>query len=349
MTELLRDYNYALPEHLIAHTPNPDKSLDRLMVLSKATETLAESTISHKTIDDLKDLLLPSDILVFNDTKVIPARLQATRQTGGQCEVLLLEEEQPGTWIAMIKNVRKLRKDESLMLPGDRQLKLVDKQVQPGRHRVQFDPPEDVLSYLDDWGSLPLPPYVSPEDNIDLLEENYQTAFAEKPGAVAAPTAGLHFTEDVTKELAEKGIRFETITLHVGYGTFKPIEAQNITNHPMHEEQYHISQPTADRLNKALSDGRRIIAVGTTVTRTLESAVKEKTLQSGWGKTRLFIYPGYTFNVISGLITNFHLPKSTLLCLVSALAGKDKIKAAYQEAIALSYRFFSFGDAMLII
>ena len=343
MSTNINDYDYPLPENLIAHIPNTDKSNDKLLKVN-----LNSNQFDHYNFKKLPDLLTDNDILVFNNTKVIPAQLNAKRKSGASCEILLLEEVTKKKWRAMIKNVRKVNENEELEIPENKSITLIKKQEQPGRHIIQFNNVENILNYLEKWGEVPLPPYISPKENLKKAQQNYQTTFASNPGAVAAPTAGLHFSNNILEKLKRKNIQIEYITLHVGYGTFKPIETDNITHHKMHTEKYHIPKEIAKRLNTGKSNGKRIIAVGTTVTRTLEAATHNNTIQSGWGQTNIYIYPGYTFKTISGLITNFHLPKSTLLCLVSALAGKNKILEAYQEAIHQNYRFFSFGDAMFI-
>ena len=344
MSKLLSDYNYKLPEHLVAHTPNTNKANDKLMELPLSNTTIKK----HHRIKDLPEILNTTDLLIFNDTKVIPAKIQATRQSGANCEILLLKEESTNIWSAMIRNVKKVSEGETLIGAGNQAIKLLKKHIKKGQHLIQFTNSKNLENYLAQWGSLPLPPYIKENNNADFLQSEYQTTFAKKPGAIAAPTAGLHFTPTLIKTLTDKGIQMRSVTLHVGYGTFKPIETNDITHHIMHKERYYISPETADTINKAKSNNQRIIAIGTTVTRTLESATENGILKPGWGESDLFIYPGYKFKMIQGLLTNFHLPKSTLLCLVSALVGKNRMMEAYQEAIRKKYRFFSFGDAMLI-
>ncbi len=337
------DFDYTLPQHLIAQTPLTHRSESKLMVVTPHT-----SQIAHMQFKDILSLLTPNDVLVFNDTQVIKARIHAKKQSGAKIELLLLEPTQDTlTWSCLIKNARRLSIGDTLHLSETTKLTLIHKTTDSPIHTIQFDSPDSIWDILQTHGEIPLPPYITTD--IPDAEDRYQTVFAKNKGAVAAPTAGLHFTQDLLDQLKSKNIQTETVTLHVGYGTFKPIETDSILDHPMHHETVHIGQDTADRLNQAIQAKKRIIAVGTTVVRTLESFMTNGKLGHGSKSTNLFIYPGYQFKIVNALITNFHLPKSTLLCMVSALASRETIQNAYQEAIKNNYRFYSFGDAMIII
>ena len=334
------DYDYELPLELIAQTPLKERSESRFMVLDKE-----DQTIEHHQFTEIVNMLDEHDVLVFNDTKVIPARLIGNKEdTQAVIEVLLLKDLGENCWETLAKPQRRV-KVGTVVFFGD------------GRLRARCVAKEDMgickfellyegilVEILDALGQMPLPPYIHEK----LEDKNrYQTVYAKHPGSAAAPTAGLHFTEEILKRLQEKKVELIFITLHVGLGTFRPVEEEDLTNHVMHEEYYEISQQAADALNSAIQKKKRIIAVGTTSTRTLESAYQNG-FKKCCGTTDIFIYPGYKFKVVQAQITNFHLPKSTLLMLVSALAGKDNILTAYKEAVNLHYRFFSFGDAMLI-
>lgn len=379
-----QDFDFALPEELIAHAPSPDRDSSRLMVLHQAPE----HPVEHRVFHEISSLVKPGDVLIFNDTKVIPARTYAKKVTGGKVELLFLEpladvEQglskggvevlQPGTpllhsdaskmtqrqakahtrWAAMARSSRPLRVGTTLILEGAEgytvevegkdgavvQLRLSEALADVG-----------LLSYLDQHGELPLPPYIEQEREEVEHKTRYQTVYAQSPGAVAAPTAGLHFTNALLDALSQQGVHLCWLTLHVGLGTFLPVKVDEITEHKMHTETYSIPEETAAAWRQAKLEGRRVIAVGTTSLRALESAIGEDgQLQAGPNQTDIFIYPGYQFRAIDGLLTNFHLPSSTLLMLVSALYGYERTMDAYKEAVAQSYRFFSYGDAMLIL
>lgn len=338
----LEDYNYDLPEELIAQTPLKNRTSSRLMILNPKT-----SAIAHRTFSDLQEYLNPGDVLVLNDTKVIPARLIGEKEeTKAIIELLLLKELGNDTYECLSKPFKRL-KEGTIISFGNQELKgeVIKKQTE-GIVHVKFHYQGIFLEILEKLGEMPLPPYIHEK----LAEKDrYNTVYAKNIGSAAAPTAGLHFTEELLAKLKKKGIIITNVTLHVGLGTFRPVETENILEHHMHSEYYELSEETANILNQAKEEKRRIIAVGTTSTRVLETVIqKYHKFQRCSGNTDIFIYPGYQFGAINGLITNFHLPKSTLLMLVSALAGKENILKAYQEAIKEKYRFFSFGDAMLI-
>ena len=339
---LVEEFDFDLPEELIAQTPLEKRDESRMLVLDKKT-----GEIEHKKFFDLVDLLSKGDVLVLNDTKVMPARLYGVKEeTDAAIEVLMLKDTGNDTWECLCKPAKRVKLDTVISF-GDGLLKARCVDIKDEGIRLFKLEYEGILyEILDKLGEMPLPPYIH-----EKLEDKdrYQTVYAKNVGSAAAPTAGLHFTKELLEALKEKGVEIEYVTLHVGLGTFRPVSVENINDHVMHSEFYQMSKDTADRLTKAKSEGRRIISVGTTSTRTLETIMslygcfKEC---SGW--TNIFIYPGYEFKAIDALITNFHLPKSTLVMLVSALAGKENILNAYNEAIKEKYRFFSFGDAMFI-
>ena len=336
------DFDYELPEELIAQDPLPDRSSSRLMILEQGTgKTL------NASFRDLEKILHKGDVLVVNDTKVIPARLFGVRPgRTGKIELLLLKRMENDVWETLAKPGKKVRPGEEIIF-GDGLLKAKVLSVsEDGNRFVQFTYDGIFEEILDQLGQMPLPPYI----HHQLEDPNrYQTVYAVHDGSAAAPTAGLHFTEEMLEHLKEKGVEIVPVTLHVGLGTFRPVKADEITDHHMHSEFYQISDESAAAINRAKDEGRRIISVGTTSTRTLESAADENgRVKAGSGWTDIFIYPGYTFKIIDELITNFHLPQSTLVMLVSALAGREQILAAYEEAVKERYRFFSFGDAMYI-
>ena len=339
------DFDYELPKELIAKFPVEPRDSSRLMVLHRNT-----GEIEHRIFRDIVEYLKPGDVLVINDTKVIPARLFGKLETGGKVELLLVRQPGPGTWEVMAKPARKLKEGKRIYF--DEELEAVVKGYSgEGRRIVEFilKSNKDFMEKLEEIGHIPLPPYIEREEKPEDREK-YQTVFARKEGAVAAPTAGLHFTEELLQKLKDKGIIIKNITLHVGPGTFKPVKVENVEEHQMDYETYHVPEDTAAEINRAKEEGRRVIAVGTTVTRTLESAAeKDGKVKPGEGSTNLFIYPGYRFKVIDALITNFHLPRSTLLMLVSAFAGRERILNAYREAVKKGYRFYSYGDAMFIL
>ncbi len=334
------DYDYFLPQELIAQTPLANRSESRLMVLNRKNET-----IQHKKFADIVDLLTENDVLVFNDTKVIPARLIGIKEdTQAVIEILLLKELGNNCWETLAKPQRRVKIGTIISFGnGELKAKCIAKE-EMGICRFELIYEGILVEILDRLGTMPLPPYIH-----EKLEDpnRYQTVYAKHPGSAAAPTAGLHFTEEILNQLKAKGVELVFITLHVGLGTFRPVEEDDLTNHVMHEEYYEISKEAAEALNRAKAQKKRIIAVGTTSTRTLESAYKDG-FHPTCATTQIFIYPGYKFKAIDAQITNFHLPKSTLIMLVSALAGREFILRAYNEAVEEKYRFFSFGDAMLI-
>lgn len=336
------DFDYELPEELIAQHPAAQRDHSRLLVMDKYT-----GTVEHRVFRDIVDYLHAGDVLVLNNTKVIPARIFGVKEGGtAKIEVLLLkrDDDLPNTWEVLV-HPGKRAKVGTVIDFGEGRLKgEVIANTSAGR-KVTFHFDGIFEEILEELGTMPLPPYIHEQ----LENQNrYQTVYAKVDGSAAAPTAGLHFTTELLETLRQNGIEIEEVLLHVGLGTFKPVSEEDIEDHEMHSEYYEISQETADRINKAKAEGRRIISVGTTSTRALESAAKDGRLQAGSGWTNIFIYPGYKWQIIDGLITNFHLPKSTLMMLVSALSTREHILAAYKEAVAQRYRFFSFGDAMFI-
>ena len=340
----LSDFDYNLPKELIAKFPIEPRDSSRLMVLNRKT-----GEIEHKVFRDIVNYLQEGDVLVLNDSKVIPARLFGRLPSGAKVELLLVRQVKPDVWEVMARPARKLKPGREIEIDRELVGKVVGC-VGSGRRLVEFKTlsEKSFMEKLYEVGHVPLPPYIERED-VEEDRERYQTVFAREEGSVAAPTAGLHFTERLLEEIEKRGVIVKKITLHVGPGTFKPVKSENIEEHQMDYENYSIPQGTAEAINRAKREGRRVIAVGTTVVRTLESAADEEGLvRSGEGSTNLFIYPGYKFKVIDALITNFHLPRSTLLMLVSAFAGRERILDAYREAIKKGYRFYSFGDAMFI-
>ena len=337
----LSEFNYYLPEELIAQTPIKNRDESRLMVLNKKT-----GEIEHRIFKDILDYLEPGDCLVRNNTKVIPARLYGKKDTGANVEFVLLKNIEGDIWEAMVRPGNKLHVGAKVIFgDGILQAEIIET-LQDGTRKVKFTYDGIFNEILDKIGLMPLPPYIheSLKDN-----DRYQTVYAKYEGSAAAPTAGLHFTNDLLKEIEKKGIDIANVTLHVGIGTFRPVKEKNIEDHHMHTEHYYIKEEDAEKINRAKALGHRIIAVGTTSCRVLETVADENGhVKATEGDTQIFIYPGYKFKILDALITNFHLPESTLLMLVSALAGKDHILNAYNEAVKEKYRFFSFGDAMLI-
>ncbi|MCI9287297.1 MAG: tRNA preQ1(34) S-adenosylmethionine ribosyltransferase-isomerase QueA [Clostridia bacterium] len=335
------EFNYELPEELIAQVPIQKRDESRLMVLNRK-----EKTIEHKTFKDILDYLKPGDVLVRNNTKVIPARLYGKKDTGANVEFLLLNRIEGDIWESIVRPGNKLHVGTKVIF-GDGLLQAEILDTMPGGTRkVQFSYDGIFNEILDKIGLMPLPPYIH-----ETLKEKdrYQTVYAKYEGSAAAPTAGLHFTDELLKELSKKGVEIANVTLHVGIGTFRPVKEETVEEHEMHFEHFYIKKEDADIINKAKKEGRRVIAVGTTSCRVLESiASEEGYVEEQERDTNIFIYPGYKFKCIDGLITNFHLPESTLIMLVSALAGKDYVMSAYNEAVKERYRFFSFGDAMFI-
>ena len=336
------DFYFDLPQELIAQDPLEDRSSSRLLVLDKKT-----GERKHKIFRDIKSFLKPGDCLVINDTKVIPARLLgAKKETGGQVEILLLKRMENDVWETLVKPGKKCRPGAQIVF-GNGELEAEIMEVLPDGNRLVHFTYEGIFEeVLDRLGQMPLPPYITHK----LKDRNrYQTVYAKYEGSAAAPTAGLHFTQQLMDEIEAMGVKIARVTLHVGLGTFRPVKVENVLEHHMHSEFYQVSQEAADLINSTKAAGGRIISVGTTSTRTLESvATEDGIIVPGSGNTEIFIYPGYRFKAIDCLITNFHLPESTLLMLVSALAGKEHIMAAYEEAVKEGYRFFSFGDAMFI-
>lgn len=339
----VKDFYYDLPQELIAQDPLEDRSSSRLMVLDKIT-----GEVEHRHFKDITEYLRPGDCLVINNTKVIPARLYGVKEgTEAKIEILLLKRKENDIWETLVKPGKKCKIGTKIVFgEGILTGEVVDI-VEEGNRLIQFHYEGIFEEILDRLGQMPLPPYITHQ----LQDKNrYQTVYAKYDGSAAAPTAGLHFTPELLQQVRDMGVEIAEVTLHVGLGTFRPVKESDVLKHHMHSEFYKIEQSEADKINKAKKEGHRVIAVGTTSTRTLESAADENgflTEKSGW--TEIFIYPGYHFKMIDGLITNFHLPESTLLMLVSALAGKEHIMAAYEEAVKERYRFFSFGDAMLIL
>ncbi len=336
------DFYYDLPEELIAQTPIEKRDESRLMVLNRANQT-----IEHKTFKDIIDYLEPGDCLVRNNTKVIPARLYGKKATGAKIEFLLLNRIEGDIWECIVRPGHKLKPGTEVEFgDGILKAKVLDV-MEGGTRKVEFKYEGIFNEILDKIGLMPLPPYIheSLKDN-----DRYQTVYAKYEGSAAAPTAGLHFTPELFEKIKAKGIDVANVTLHVGIGTFRPVKVENVEEHHMHSEHFYIKQEEADKINNAKKNGKRVIAVGTTSCRVLETIADENGMvKPTEGDTQIFIYPGYKYKCLDGLVTNFHLPESTLIMLVSALAGRDYIMKAYNEAVKERYRFFSFGDAMLIL
>ncbi len=335
-------YWYQLPAELIAQYPKDKRSSSRLLYLNKNNDD-----ISHHKFIDILELLNPSDVLVLNRTKVIPARLLGKKSTGAKVEVFLLKQKTDKTWECLVKPGRRLKVGTEVEFSQDLSGKIIDR-TEDGERLVEFDWEGDLWEILEKTGRTPLPPYIKRE-SIEKDKETYQTVYARERGSVAAPTAGLHFTRELLSKLEQKGVEILEVLLHVGLGTFQMVKTENIDEHKMHSEFCRITEETAEKINKAKSQGRRIVAVGTTSIRTLESFAENGRIKPGAHWTDIFIYPGKELQIVDGLITNFHLPYSTLLMLVSAFAGYENIMNAYRVAIREKYRFFSYGDAMLII
>lgn len=337
------DFYFELPEELIAQDPLEDRSGSRLLMLDKTS-----GRIEHHIFREIIDYLRPGDCLVLNNTKVLPARLMGVKEeTGAAVEVLLLKRRENDIWETLVKPGKKAKPGTRLRF-GDGCLRAeVLEVVDEGNRLIQFSYEGIFEEVLDRLGEMPLPPYITHK----LQDKNrYQTVYAKYDGSAAAPTAGLHFTEELLRQIEDKGVDIAYVTLHVGLGTFRPVKADNILEHHMHSEYYQVTAEAARKINRAKADGHRVICVGTTSCRTVESAAKpDGTLEECCGNTEIFIYPGYQFKVLDCLITNFHLPESTLVMLVSALAGRENVMSAYEEAIKEKYRFFSFGDAMFIV
>lgn len=343
MAELLKsDFYFDLPQELIAQDPLEDRSASRLLMLDKHT-----GEISHHVFKDIVDYLYPGDCLVLNNTKVIPARLLGEREgTGAHVEVLLLKRREGDVWETLVKPGKKCRPGTRLVF-GDGLLKAeVVETVEEGNRLIHFEYEGIFEEVLDKLGEMPLPPYITHK----LQDKGrYQTVYAKYEGSAAAPTAGLHFTKELLAQIEAKGVEIAYVTLHVGLGTFRPVKEENVLQHHMHSEYYQVTEEAAEKINRTKQNGGRIVCVGTTSCRTIESAADENGIvHEGCDNTEIFIYPGYQFKVLDALITNFHLPESTLVMLVSALAGREAVLSAYEEAIRERYRFFSFGDAMFI-
>lgn len=336
------DFYYDLPEELIAQDPLENRSDSRLMVLDKET-----GAVSHHVFREIVDYLNPGDCLVINDTKVIPARLIGEREgTGAKIEVLLLKRKTGDVWETLVKPGRKAKPGTRIQFGGGLLVGEVMDIVDEGNRLIRFEFEGIFEEILDQLGQMPLPPYITHQLKD---KDRYNTVYATHSGSAAAPTAGLHFTPELLKIIEEKGIDIARVTLHVGLGTFRPVKVDDVENHHMHSEFYMIDEEAAEKINRAKENGKRVICVGTTSCRTIESAADENgRLKSCSGWTEIFIYPGYQFKILDCLITNFHLPESTLIMLVSALAGKENVLTAYEEAVKERYRFFSFGDAMFI-
>ncbi|OGD81389.1 tRNA preQ1(34) S-adenosylmethionine ribosyltransferase-isomerase QueA [Candidatus Collierbacteria bacterium RIFOXYD1_FULL_40_9] len=338
----LSDFDYLLPPEVIAHTPTEPRDTCKLLVLDKNS-----GIISHLIFRDLLDLLNENFVLVLNDTKVFPARLFGKKDTGGKFECLLLKQTNQSSYLSLVRGRVKL--GQKIIFTKDFTAEITNK-LPDGEVELSFSKKGvDLLEEIDKNGKSPLPPYIHSEDKEKDLREMYQTVYAKYQGSAAAPTAGLHFTKELLEKLKDKGVQIEYLTLHVGLGTFKPVTKQQIDDKKLHKENYILTEPVASRLNQAKQKDKKIIAVGTTTTRTLESLSNKKgELFAGEGETDIFIQPGYKFKFVDGLITNFHLPQTSLLMLVSALSNKEIILNAYNQAVNNKYKFFSFGDAMLI-
>lgn len=351
---LISEYDYNLPEELIAQMPADKRDNSRMMVLNRK-----DRTISHKHFYDIVDLIEPNTLLVMNNTKVLPARLIGHKDTGAKIEVFLLKQnskmqDEQENWEVLIKPSKRVKPDTIIKISDELSVRAIKRLEENGEWLVEliFNG-NNVLDVLHRNGNIPLPPYIErkiPNEDLKKLDfERYQTVYAKDEGSVAAPTAGLHFTKEILKKLENKGVELAYVTLNVGLGTFRPVQCENVENHKMHSETFEISEKAAEQINRAKAEGKKIVAVGTTTVRTLETAYKKfGCIKACHDHSELFIYPPYEFKVIDNLITNFHLPKSTLLMLVSALAGKDFIFDAYKEAIENKYRFFSYGDCMYI-
>ncbi|WP_341530860.1 tRNA preQ1(34) S-adenosylmethionine ribosyltransferase-isomerase QueA [Nostoc sp. UHCC 0302] len=376
-------YDYELPPELIAQNPAVPRDSSRLLVVNSRTTGNETAALNH-IFRDLPELLQPGDLLIMNNTKVIPARLYGRKSTGAEIEVLLLEERQHNCWLALVKPGKRFKRGAKIIFEAKRfsfsgsgrvgewgsggennssfppspplpvspssslTATVIETDAATGGRLLQFDVPEGktLVQLLEIFGEVPLPPYITASEAGD---DQYQTVYAKQPGAIAAPTAGLHFTPELLEKLQNRGINQAFVTLHVGVGTFRPVEVEDVTTHQMHEEWIEVPAATVEQIRATKAAGGRIIAVGTTAVRALEGASQSGDLQPFCGKTDLFIYPGYEWRVVDGLITNFHLPRSSLLMLVSALIGRQRLLNIYKEAIASRYRFYSFGDAMLIL
>lgn len=359
--QLVSSYDYELQPELIAQRPLSRRDSSRLLVVDSPTHH------THRVFRELPQLLRPKDLLVLNDTRVIPARLYGRKSTGAPVEVLLLEERQNNCWLALVKPGRRLKPGAKILFEPHRHTEypstasisigrestaleatVLAREEATGGRLLQFDVPDgaDWESLLEVYGKIPIPPYIK---DFQASPEQYQTVYAQALGAIAAPTAGLHFTSELLEQCSDRTIKQASVTLHVGVGTFRPVEVEDVTRHKMHGEWLEVPASTVEQIRETKASGGRVIAVGTTVVRALEGAAAGGELQPYCGKTELFIYPGYQWKVVEGLITNFHLPRSSLLMLVSAMVGRERLMDLYKDAIAHQYRFYSFGDAMLIL
>ncbi len=336
----IRDFSFDLPQEQIAQHPPESRGTARLMVLNRETKT-----IEHRNMKDFPDLLEPGTLVVFNNSRVRKARVYARSATGGKVEFFFLSRTAPDSWKCMVSKAKKQKTGKVLEFPGGI-TGTITEEVTTNHRIVRFSSPIGE-EWLEEFGHIPLPPYIKREDTRDD-SERYQSVFSRETGSVAAPTASLHFTEEILQRLEDKGIETAFVTLHVGLGTFEPVRTESLLDHRMHEEQFFISDETAEKVERARREGRPILAVGTTSIRTLESAWENDHLKRGMNSTSLFIYPGYSFKVVNRVFTNFHTPESTLLVLVSSFAGQEYIRKAYEEAVERGYMFFSYGDAMLI-
>ena len=345
---LVSDFDYNLPEDLIAQMPADKRENSKMLVLNRENKT-----IKHKHFYDIVECIDSNTLLILNNTKVLPARLYGTKDTGAKIEVFLLESKKENEWSCLIRPSKRIKPDTIIKISDELSVKAIKRLEDDGEWLVEIICDGNLFDILHKVGNIPLPPYIErklqTEDIKNFDMERYQTVYAKDEGSVAAPTAGLHFTTEILDKLKAKGVEIAYVTLNVGLGTFRPVKCENILDHKMHSETFEITKETADIINKAKQNGKKIVAVGTTTVRTLETAFQQfGEIKECRSHSELFIYPPYEFKVIDSLITNFHLPKSTLLMLVSALAGKDFIFKAYQEAIENKYRFFSYGDCMLI-
>lgn len=346
----INDFDYELPQELIAQTPAAKRDASRLMVVNREN-----GTIEHKHFYDITDYLKEGDCLVLNNSKVLPARLYGVKEgTGANVEFLLIKRIEGDVWETMVRPGKRLKPGDSVSFSDDKLFRAIVKDYgEDGTRIVEFEYEGIFLERLEELGKMPLPPYIERENNSED-KDRYQTVYAKNEGSVAAPTAGLHFTPELLEKAKSKGVKLAYVTLHVGIGTFRPVKVENIEEHHMHFEEYFIDEETAELINETVKAGGRIVSVGTTSTRTVESAAffdeeaGKYLVRAGHGSTGIFIYPGYEFKIIKALITNFHLPKSTLLMLISALYNREDILKAYKVAVEEKYRFFSYGDAMLI-
>jgi S-adenosylmethionine:tRNA ribosyltransferase-isomerase len=341
----IRDYAYELPPDRIAQTPAEPRDASRLLVLKRERDQHEDLTFR-----DLASCLDAGDLLVVNDTRVIPARLRGRKETGGGAEVLLLAREAPRRWEALVRASGRLRAGTRISLGQGASIVVTDERGE-GVYGVEIEAPGEPLAVVEALGEMPLPPYIHREEPDPRDRAWYQTVFArpDNGGSAAAPTAGLHFTEEVIRSLAARGVEQASLTLHVGLGTFLPVRSERVEDHRLHREWYHVPEETARAVNRVIAEGRRVVGVGTTTTRVLEHCGESGALEAGSGWTNLFIREGHPFRIVGGLVTNFHLPESTLLVLVCAFAGRERVLAAYRRAVEAGYRFYSYGDAMLIL